>query len=182
MSRFCGAKDSGASTKDIYDAVGKRVVDGSLRGVNGTILAYGQTSSGKTHTMLGDQKHPGVVRIAVQDVFNHIDNCDERSFLLQMSMCEIYNEVVADLLKKDNKPLNVFTAKGGKDVVIKGITEEHIKSPQHVFELLEKGFQNRSVSGTDMNAVSSRSHTVIRIVVESRKNGATKKDKTLEQR
>ena len=167
-----------ASTGDIYAAVGKRVVDGSLRGVNGTILAYGQTSSGKTHTMLGDREHPGVVRLAVQDVFKHIDENDERHFFLKMSMCEIYNEVVADLLQKDNKPLNVFTARGGRNVIIKNITEETITSPAQVWELLDKGFQNRSVSGTEMNAVSSRSHTVIRIVVQSRKVGAKETDKT----
>ena len=167
----------GCSTNDIYEAVGRRVVEGSLRGVNGTVLAYGQTSSGKTHTMLGDQTHPGVVLLAVRDVFKHISEDEEREYLLRVSMCEIYNEVVGDLLLKGNTRLGVFTKPGGRDVIIKGITEEIVTSAEQVWGLLDRGFENRSVSGTDMNAVSSRSHTVIRVVIESRKIGAGKKDK-----
>jgi centromeric protein E len=163
---------SECSTTDVYNAVGKHVVNGSLRGINGTILAYGQTSSGKTHTMLGDQTCPGVVLLAVRDIFQHISENEEREWFLRVSMVEIYNEVVADLLQKGNDHLGVFSGKDGRDVIIKGVHEEIVTSANQVWDLLETGFQNRSVSGTDMNAVSSRSHTVFRMVIESRAIGA----------
>ena len=165
------------TTTDVYNAVGKHVVNGSLRGINGTILAYGQTSSGKTHTMLGDQDCPGVVLLAVRDIFQHISENEERNFLLRVSMIEIYNEVVADLLIKGNDHLGVFNGKDGRDVIIKGVHEEFVTSAAQVWSLLETGFQNRSVSGTDMNAGSSRSHTVFRMVIESRAIGADEKSK-----
>jgi centromeric protein E len=165
------------TTKDVYESVSKHVVEGSLRGINGTILAYGQTSSGKTHTMLGDQNNPGVILMAVQDIFQHISENEEREWFLRVSMVEIYNEVVADLLEKGNDHLGVFNGKDGRDVVIKGVHEEIVTSANQVWNLLEMGFGNRSVSGTDMNAVSSRSHTVFRMVIESRAIGANKDSK-----
>ena len=164
------------TTTDVYNAVGKRVVNGSLRGINGTILAYGQTSSGKTHTMLGDQQCPGVVLLAVRDIFQHISENEEREWFLRVSMVEIYNEVVADLLQKGNDHLGVFNGKDGRDIIIKGVHEEIVTSANQVWDLLEIGFQNRSVSGTDMNAVSSRSHTVFRMVIESRSIGPQDKN------
>jgi centromeric protein E len=167
----------GCTTKDVYEAVGQHVVHGSLRGINGTILAYGQTSSGKTHTMLGDQTSPGVILMAVKDIFQHISKNEEREWFLRVAMVEIYNEVVADLLEKGNDHLGVFNGKNGGDVVIKDVHEEIVTSANQVWKLLEKGFGNRSVSGTDMNDVSSRSHTVFRMVIESRAIGADQNSK-----
>ena len=132
---------SECSTTDVYNAVGKHVVNGSLRGINGTILAYGQTSSGKTHTMLGDQTCPGVVLLAVRDIFQHISENEEREWFLRVSMVEIYNEVVADLLQKGNDHLGVFSGKDGRDVIIKGVHEEIVTSANQVWDLLETGFQ-----------------------------------------
>lgn len=56
----------------------------------GTVFAYGQTSSGKTHTMRGTPQEPGITLLAVQDIFNHIATTQDREFLLRVSYMEVW--------------------------------------------------------------------------------------------
>jgi hypothetical protein len=70
--------------------------------VIGTIFAYGQTSSGKTHTMKGDGKSEfGIIPFAIADIFAHIEQTRSREFLLRCAYMEIYNENIADLLVRE---------------------------------------------------------------------------------
>uniref|UniRef100_A0A1S4CVL8 Kinesin-related protein 11-like n=1 Tax=Nicotiana tabacum TaxID=4097 RepID=A0A1S4CVL8_TOBAC len=73
----------------------------------GTVFAYGVTSSGKTHTMHGEQKSPGIIPLAVKDVFGIIQETPGREFLLRVSYLEIYNEVINDLLDPTGQNLRV---------------------------------------------------------------------------
>ena len=98
----------------VYDACGRPLVKSILRGVNSTMFAYGQTSSGKTYTMSGDGATPpeggqegqggsegqeGVLQMSVRDLFREIDtDADNREFLVRVSYIEIYNEEIRDLL------------------------------------------------------------------------------------
>ena len=160
--------DSSFKTTDLFESVGKPVVREAMRGINGTILAYGQTSSGKTHTMLGNQSTPGVILLSVIDIFRHINETPGRAFLLRVSMVEIYNEIVRDLLNPKATRLQVYHDKS-RGVQIQGVKEEIVVSPDHVWQLLDTGFGNRAVGSTGLNAESSRSHTIFRLVIESRK-------------
>lgn len=82
-----------ATTFDLYRIQAAPIVSSVMEGINGTVLAYGQTSSGKTFTMQGDQEHPGIISMAIKDVFDYIKNTPDREFLLRVSYLEIYNEV-----------------------------------------------------------------------------------------
>lgn len=159
--------DSSFNTKSLFDSVGKPIVKETMRGINGTILAYGQTSSGKTHTMLGNQSTPGIILLSVIDIFHHIKENPDRAFLLRVSMVEIYNEVVRDLLNPKATRLQVYNDRQ-RGVIIQGVKEEIVTSPDRVWELLDTGFGNRAVGSTGLNAESSRSHTVFRLIIESR--------------
>ena len=94
--------------KEVYDYAAKPIIDSVMDGFNGTIFAYGQTSSGKTHTMQGnidDVEMRGIVPRMVRTVFNRIENSSENmEFAVKVSFCEIYNERIKDLLnpKLDN--------------------------------------------------------------------------------
>ena len=159
--------DSSFDTKSLFDSVGKPIVKEAMRGINGTILAYGQTSSGKTHTMLGNQSTPGIILLSVIEIFHHINKNPNRAFLLRVSMVEIYNEVVRDLLNPKATRLQVYNDRQ-RGVIIQGVKEEIVTSPDRVWELLDTGFGNRAVGSTGLNAESSRSHTVFRLIIESR--------------
>ncbi|OMJ08658.1 Kinesin-related protein 4, partial [Smittium culicis] len=68
--------DMNVKTEDIYDGAVKDIIESTMNGINGTVFAYGQTSSGKTYTMYGDSKMPGLISIAVKKVFEHIRDKD----------------------------------------------------------------------------------------------------------
>ena len=73
----------------------------------GTIFAYGQTSSGKTYTMHGDESSPGLLYLASKDIFDYVASTKTREFILRASYVEIYKEEVKDLLDPSTPNLRV---------------------------------------------------------------------------
>ncbi|XP_073389488.1 kinesin-like protein KIN-7C, mitochondrial [Physcomitrium patens] len=170
------------TTRGVYDAAAQHVVSGAMEGVNGTVFAYGVTSSGKTHTMHGDQKSPGIIPLAVKDVFSIIQETPSREFLLRVSYLEIYNEVINDLLDPIGQNLRV-REDSQSGTYVEGIKEEVVLSPAHALSLIAAGEEHRHVGSNNFNLLSSRSHTIFTMTVESspRGDGYTDEDVTLSQ-
>lgn len=115
---------------------------------------------------------PGVLNLALKDLFQAIQEDVDRTFLLQVSYMEIYNENVYDLLNprerlSDMLQINEDPVKG---FYIKGVNEEPVNSIEEVLERIERGEENRHYAQTVMNHTSSRSHTVFRLIVRSISN------------
>nr|XP_033932065.1 centromere-associated protein E-like isoform X3 [Pseudochaenichthys georgianus] len=157
------------TTNQLYQAIAKPLVVSSVQGYNGTIFAYGQTSSGKTFTMMGSDRFPGVLPMAVEDVFQTIKSCPKKEFLLRVSYMEIYNETVSDLLVDSwkRKPLEVRETIN-KTIYVADLTEELVTSHAQVLAWIRKGEKNRHYGKTKMNERSSRSHTIFRMILENR--------------
>ncbi|MCJ8747829.1 hypothetical protein PDJAM_G00157970 [Pangasius djambal] len=157
------------STNQLYNDIAKPLVVSTVEGYNGTIFAYGQTSSGKTFTMMGSEHNPGVIPLAMADVFHTIKNCPKKEFLLRVSYMEIYNETVTDLLCDSwkRKPLEIREG-NYKNVYVADLTEELVTSPEQALAWIRKGEKNRHYGKTKMNQRSSRSHTIFRMILESR--------------
>ncbi|KAG7508109.1 centromere-associated protein E [Solea senegalensis] len=157
------------TTNHLYQDIAKPLVVSTVEGYNGTIFAYGQTSSGKTFTMMGSDHIPGVIPLAVEDVFQTIKNCPKKEFLLRVSYMEIYNETVTDLLVDSwkRKPLEVREAIH-KNIYVADLTEELVTSPAQALAWIRKGEKNRHYGKTKMNQRSSRSHAIFRMILESR--------------
>ncbi|XP_077369748.1 centromere-associated protein E isoform X3 [Festucalex cinctus] len=157
------------TTNQVYQDIAKPLVVSTVEGYNGTIFAYGQTSSGKTFTMMGNDHVPGIIPLAVDDVFETIKKCPKKEFLLRVSYMEIYNETVTDLLvdKWKRKPLEVRETIN-KTIYVADLTEELVTSSAQVLAWIRKGEKNRHYGKTEMNQRSSRSHTVFRMILESR--------------
>ncbi|KAM7271631.1 hypothetical protein ACFE04_030845 [Oxalis oulophora] len=153
------------TTRHVYDIAAQHVVSGAMEGVNGTIFAYGVTSSGKTHTMHGDQRSPGIIPLAVKDAFSIIQETPNREFLLRVSYLEIYNEVVNDLLNPAGQNLRIREDTQG--TFVEGIKEEVVLSPAHALSLIATGEEHRHVGSTNFNLLSSRSHTIFTLTIES---------------
>ncbi|KAG5252923.1 kinesin protein [Salix suchowensis] len=153
------------TTRHVYDVAAQHVVSGAMEGVNGTIFAYGLTSSGKTHTMHGDQRSPGIIPLAVKDAFGIIQETPNREFLLRVSYLEIYNEVVNDLLNPAGQNLRIREDTQG--TFVEGIKEEVVLSPAHALSLIASGEEHRHVGSTKFNLLSSRSHTIFTLIIES---------------
>jgi centromeric protein E len=139
-----------------------------MDGYHASVFAYGQTSTGKTFTMTGTKDSPGIVPLAVEDCFSLIETLDApREYLLRVSYMEIYNEQIIDLLSSNPQPVRIFESKEG-NVIVRGLREEVVSSPAHVFSLICEGETRRQVGSTNMNKHSSRSHTIFRVWIESR--------------
>lgn len=157
------------SQEYVYTVTAKPIVADVLNGYNGTIFAYGQTSSGKTHTMegvIGDNDLQGIIPRIVQDIFNYIYGMDENlEFHIKVSYFEIYMDKIRDLLDVTKTNLSVHEDKN-KATYVKGATERFVSSPEEVMDVIDEGKSNRHVAVTNMNEHSSRSHSVFLINVK----------------
>ncbi|XP_031273127.1 kinesin-like protein KIN-7C, mitochondrial [Pistacia vera] len=169
------------TTRHVYDVAAQHVVSGAMQGINGTVFAYGVTSSGKTHTMHGEQKSPGIIPLAVKDVFGIIQETPAREFLLRVSYLEIYNEVINDLLDPTGQNLRI--REDAQGTYVEGIKEEVILSPAHALSLIASGEEHRHVGSNNFNLLSSRSHTIFTLTIESSPHGENQgeEDVTLSQ-
>ncbi|KAF7816839.1 kinesin-like protein KIN-7C, mitochondrial isoform X1 [Senna tora] len=157
------------TTRHVYDLAAQHVINGAMEGINGTVFAYGVTSSGKTHTMHGEQKSPGIIPLAVKDVFSIIQETPGREFLLRVSYLEIYNEVINDLLNPTGQNLRI--REDAQGTYVEGIKEEVVLSPAHALSLIATGEEHRHVGSNNFNLVSSRSHTIFTLTIESSSHG-----------
>ncbi|KAI3463865.1 hypothetical protein Pfo_020528 [Paulownia fortunei] len=149
------------ATEAVYEDGVKTVALSALMGINATIFAYGQTSSGKTYTMRG------ITEKAVNDIYMHIMNTPERDFKIKISGLEIYNENVRDLLNSESGRNLKLLDDPEKGTVVEKLVEETAKDDQHLRHLIHICDAQRQVGETALNDTSSRSHQIIRLTIES---------------
>ncbi|CAH2230660.1 jg4212 [Pararge aegeria aegeria] len=106
---YDAAYDCTADTQTIYDEMVRPLVASVLDGFNGCVFAYGQTGTGKTHTMEGTADHEGIIPRAFRHIWAHIENTasPDVTHLVSCSYVELYLEDVRDLLSKDPKKLTI---------------------------------------------------------------------------
>ncbi|RMZ82858.1 hypothetical protein DV737_g1903, partial [Chaetothyriales sp. CBS 132003] len=170
----------------VYDATAKRLVRRVMEGYHGTVFAYGMTGTGKTFSMQGTMTSPGVIPLAITDIFSYIRETPHREFLLRVSYLEIYNEKIHDLLAgtgvgtatQEEIKLREDPKRG---VYATPLKEEIVQSPTQLLRVIHRGDLARRTGTTQYNARSSRSHAVVQIVVESRErvpaSGSSKESK-----
>lgn len=147
-----------------------------MEGYHGTVFAYGMTGTGKTFSMQGTASSPGVIPLAITDIFSYIRETPHREFLLRVSYLEIYNEKIHDLLSTPTSngggPAQQEEIKLREDskrgVYATPLKEEIVQSPTQLLRVIARGDHARRTGSTQFNARSSRSHAVVQIVVESR--------------
>ncbi|KAL6983031.1 Kinesin-like protein KIN-7N [Sarracenia purpurea var. burkii] len=163
--------DQDCRNETVYELLTKDIIHASVEGFNGTAFAYGQTSSGKTFTMNGSENDPGIIHRAVKDIFTKIQMTNDREFLIRVSYMEIYNEEINDLFAVENQKLQIHESLE-RGIFVAGLREEIVSSAEQVLKLVQSGEVNRHVGATNMNVRSSRSHTIFRMVIESKKTDA----------
>lgn len=157
----------------VYNSAAKRLVRRVMEGYHGTVFAYGMTGTGKTFSMQGTANSPGVIPLAITDIFSYIRENPNREFLLRVSYLEIYNEKIYDLLSQSTpgqvQEQDIKLREDAKrGVYATPLKEEIVQSPNQLLRVISRGDQARRTSSTQYNARSSRSHAVVQIVVESR--------------
>ena len=156
----------GASQAQTYASTAAPLVHAVLAGQNASVFAYGATGSGKTHTMLGTTDEPGIMVLALEELFEQLrgGNCEAT---VHISMLEIYCEQVHDLLCATSgapKSLAVRESSSGRTTVA-GLTRHAARDAREVMGLLHRGNAARACEPTRANQTSSRSHAILQVEV-----------------
>ncbi|KAG1360742.1 kinesin-like protein KIN-UB [Cocos nucifera] len=156
-----------ASQKRVYEVVAKPVVESVLEGYNGTVMAYGQTGTGKTFTlgMLGEEDSAarGIMVRAMEDILADI-SADTDS--VSVSYLQLYMETVQDLLVPGNDNIAIVEDPKTGDVSLPGATIVEIRDQRSFVELLRLGEAHRFAANTKLNTESSRSHAILMVHVK----------------
>ncbi|XP_061446627.1 kinesin-like protein KIF22 isoform X2 [Rhineura floridana] len=155
-----------ATQRDVYMESVQPVLRHLLEGQNASILAYGPTGAGKTHTMLGSPEQPGVIPRAVQNVLQMTRDAsgDEWKYSVSMSYLEIYQEKVLDLLDPSLRDLPIREDRHHR-ILVPGLTQREITSFLDFESHFLPASSNRTVASTQLNHRSSRSHAVLLVHV-----------------
>ena len=184
--------DKSTTQRDVFNQVRERSIRQVFDGYNATIFAYGQTGSGKSFTMTGyspvqsndnlyhasaslwnKPEDMGLVPRLIEEVFKEIKKravSSAEKFTLQMSYCELYLERVRDLIDPKKTDLKVRESRD-KGVYIDGVTTPYIPSFDEAIRIMRRGELNRTVAATDMNKMSSRSHSILIFTLTSEDSG-----------
>jgi len=165
----------------VWEKIGVPILEQAFSGYNGTIFAYGQTGSGKTWSMQGaDGDLEGIIPRMNKALFERV--LEEKrarksvQFLVTASYFEIYNEIIFDLLDPTDRKKKPAGQSGGLEikehpvlgVYVKGLQEIVVDSPEKMQALIDQGMSSRTTASTQMNADSSRSHSVFTIKVHKK--------------
>ncbi|XP_053689941.1 kinesin-like protein Klp68D [Sabethes cyaneus] len=175
MFTYDAVYDWASTQQQLYDEVVRPLVYSVLEGFNGCVFAYGQTGTGKTHTMEGirnDSDQKGIIPRAFEQIWAHINRSQNMNFLVAVSYLEIYMEELRDLLKPNSTtPLELREREGG--IVVPNLHSVLCKSVEDMLNVMHMGNKNRTVGFTNMNEHSSRSHAIFLIKIEMCEVGST---------
>ncbi|KAI6404719.1 hypothetical protein MCOR20_006849 [Pyricularia oryzae] len=166
--------DDTVSQTEVYEGTTKTLLDSVLDGYNATVFAYGATGCGKTHTITGTAAQPGIIFLTMQELFEKIqERSDEKVTELSLSYLEIYNETIRDLLVPGGSKQGLMLREdSNQGVSVSGLTSLHPKDVQEVMDMIVRGNEYRTVSPTEANATSSRSHAVLQINIAQKDRNA----------
>ncbi|NXI08869.1 KIF24 protein, partial [Irena cyanogastra] len=157
------------TNQDVYMKTAYPLIQHIFNGGNATCFAYGQTGAGKTYTMIGNPRNPGLYALAAEDIFRHLGTSPSgKDLIVLISFYEIYCGQLYDLL---NGRKRLFAREDAKHVVqIVGLREVQVDSVAQLLEVILKGGKERSTGATGVNSDSSRSHAIIQIQIKDTAN------------
>ncbi|KOX70429.1 Kinesin-like protein KIF16B, partial [Melipona quadrifasciata] len=163
-----------ADQATIYQTLGQTVLDAVFTGYNSCLVAYGQSASGKTYTMMGTKEDPGLTPRLCRGIFARIEDerRNERSYSVSVSYLEIYNERVRDLLKPSSSTSGLRVREHPRlGPYVQGLTHHAVCSLGSLMSYVEEGTKARKTASTLQNRSSSRSHALLTIAVAEESHG-----------
>eukprot|EP00762_Andalucia_godoyi_P008077 ANDGO_02152.mRNA.3 Kinesin-related protein 1 len=170
-----------ATQKMVFNDLGIGVLENAWKGYNVSLFAYGQTGSGKSYSMVGYGEDKGIIPQACEELFVRTEaNSDpELRYKVEASMLEIYNEQVRDLFNpKNNKPGGLRVRENpASGPYVEDLSLLQVNSYKEISDAMDQGTLARTVASTNMNATSSRAHTIFTIVfTQTRMDSVVKKE------
>ncbi|KND89749.1 Kinesin-like protein [Tolypocladium ophioglossoides CBS 100239] len=168
-----------AGQSNLFDDLGRPLLDNAFQGYNNCIFAYGQTGSGKSYSMMGYGKEVGIIPNICQDMFNRIESIQQNDTstkcTVEVSYLEIYNERVRDLLNPATKGNLKVREHPSTGPYVEDLAKLVVGSFQEIEHLMDEGNKARTVAATNMNETSSRSHAVFTLMLTQKKHDAETK-------
>ncbi|GET90531.1 kinesin, putative [Leishmania tarentolae] len=172
---------------EVFEAIGRPMLEEAYKGFNVCLFAYGQTGSGKTHSLLGDMESeeragvaPRFVRCLFDEAQRMVEEDSDLTIKVSLSMIEVYMEKVRDLLaprQRGQEPESLEIHEDpSRRVYVRGASVHQVLSAERMVELLRKGNANRQTAETRMNETSSRSHAIMQISLSQEFSCVEKKD------
>ncbi|TPP58498.1 Kinesin protein [Fasciola gigantica] len=166
------------SQEMVFSDLGKGILDNAFSGYACSLFAYGQTGSGKSYSVMGYGANRGIVPIICQQLFSRINECAEndKEYQVTLSMLEIYNEQLRDLLVSDSSPASKslpVRQSPSSGFYVEGLKRIPVGSFEEIEQRMEQGTARRTIAATNMNATSSRAHTIVTLTFDqfTKKNG-----------
>lgn len=156
------------TSEKIYLDMCQDIIKGFLNGINGTIFTYGQTTSGKTYTMLGNVDYPGILPCSLKNLFDLLEMKKKEinfNYNLYCSYVEIYNEIIHDLIGDSTGCKIVEDNNYG--LIVSDAQRVCINSFEEGVQLKDIGEEKRQYKNTIINEYSSRSHTIFQLFLET---------------
>ncbi|KAL8610516.1 Kinesin-like protein kif9 [Nucella lapillus] len=166
-----------ATQEHVFSTVASDIVTSVMDGYNATLMCYGQTGAGKTFTITGateSYRHRGMIPRALSQLFREIEERPEYSITVRISYLEIYNEMMYDLLSSlpeaESQPLGepMVVTENQDGTYVKGLASHLAQNEEEALNLLFEGETNRSIASHSLNRMSSRSHCIFTVYLESR--------------
>lgn len=172
---FDSVFDWNSTQEELYKKMVHPLIESVLNGFNATIFAYGQTGTGKTYTMegvrneklpLSDQDDRGIIPRTFEQIFQTIEQSNNKQYLVFSSYLEIYQEEIQDLLEAKSKGKCELREDKDVGVYVNNLNKYICKNVQEILKVMQEGNKNRTIGATDMNEHSSRSHAIFTVTVE----------------
>ncbi|KAM8972299.1 kinesin-like protein KIF7 [Pelodytes ibericus] len=174
--QFQDVLDESCSQEAVYSLCVQPLLGAFFQGFNVTVVAYGQTGSGKTYT-IGEasissisEDEQGIIPRAMAEIFKLIDENDLIDYTIRVSYLEVYKEEFKDLLEMQTSSKDILIREDDKgNIVLCGVKENEVEGLDEVLSLLEMGNTAKHTGATQVNAHSSRSHTIFTVTMEQRR-------------
>ncbi|KAM4039296.1 kinesin-like protein KIF7 isoform 1-T2 [Anomaloglossus baeobatrachus] len=174
--QFQDVLDEACSQEIAYNRCVQSLLDSFFQGFNVTVVAYGQTGSGKTYTIgeasissISDDEQ-GIIPRAMADIFKLVDENDLIDYTIRVSYLEVYKEEFRDLLEVQTPSKDILIREDDKgNVLLCGVKETEVEGLDEVLSLLEMGNTAKHTGATQVNTLSSRSHTIFTVTMEQRR-------------
>lgn len=167
--------DENTSQGEVYESTTRNLLDSVLDGYNATVFAYGATGCGKTHTITGTAQQPGIIFLTMQELFERIaETTEDKVTEISLSYLEIYNETIRDLLVPGGSKGGLMLREDANQTVsVTGLSSHSPQNVQEVMDMIMRGNECRTMSPTEANATSSRSHAVLQINLAQKDRNAS---------
>eukprot|EP00795_Rhopilema_esculentum_P002970 gene2970-1224_t len=162
---FDGVFGEDDDNKRVYSITAKPLISKLLNGINCALLTYGQTGTGKTHTVLAEGS---VTNYTIDNLFERINQDVAHMYKINCSFVQVYQDKVYDLLNPECKDELFVREHPKKGIYVANLSHHSVNSAENALDLLNQGRKELIIAETKMVRQSSRSHAIFQLSIERR--------------